>query len=622
MAVENVSIVDTLDDGRESPDTGTFLTNATTAGHDANGERIGFLRFQAVDVPQGATITSATLTVEVTAIAGSPDTECHGVDVDDLAQFADPGNLPSNAALTTASTNFAPTGEGSEQIDVTAQMQAIVNRAAWVAGNDLGFLFRDNVATGSNIFQIEDFEDAGTGEASLSIEYSEVPPDAEPPTGTATGVGHAPTQTLSGHPPAGEATGQGHAPNPFLAGATPPTGTATGQGFAPRIRLPVQKPELLVQVQFEQTSLFVGTLHNISEDVRSGRISRGISLFDGVYGSAEAGKAELVLNNRSGNYDPTNEDSDHWDAVAGKTQVQPMRLFMIRLTYNGVLFGVFFGFVDSWQMNYPGFGKDATATLTGTDAIKLFSAWDRPAEADEGANDKVDERIVRVADDVGWPLGQRDLFDDPLGGLQATDLAGDQWKLVTEAAETNLGLVFFSGEGALTYNSVFNFPGSPVATFGDGDGELPFESVELAHDDTQLANRVTITATGGTPQTQEDTASQDEFGLRTFDRELPLLSDTAAATHAERVLTLLSQPLPRIERITINPFARYGLFEQVLARDIGARIAVKFSVLGRTARVERECFILGIEHTFDAVAPWWRTTWTLADAERFDDLGS
>src|SRR5690606_21634787 len=92
--------------------------------------------------------------------------------------------------------------------------------------------------------------------------------------------------------------------------------------------------------------------------------------------------------------------------------------------------------------------------------------------------------------------------------------------------------------------------------------------------------------------------------------------------HAVRVLELLSQPELRIDSITIDPFTDPGLFEQVLTRDFGDRITVRIPVLGRATPIERDVYIRGVEHTFDAVSPWWLTKWTLADAERFDNVAS
>lgn len=171
MATVNVHITVTGDDGSELVGVG-LITNSYGAGATSGIDVHGFLRFQSVTGPvSGATINSATITHNVTAIAGTPDTTCYGVDVDDAAAFSDPGNLPSAAARTTASSDADPAGTGSRTINVATQVQEIVNRAGWASGNDMAFVMIDN-GTGENNWSAEDFQAAGTAEAFLDIDYT------------------------------------------------------------------------------------------------------------------------------------------------------------------------------------------------------------------------------------------------------------------------------------------------------------------------------------------------------------------------------------------------------------------------------------------------------------------
>lgn len=155
-----------------------FFPNFVMAGMAFEEEYEAGLRFLSVDVPPGATITSATITLDVTSIAGTPETTVYGVDVDDAAAWADPGNLPGNASTTTASAS-GPTATGSQQVTVTNIVQEIVDRGGWASGNDMAFVALNDKAISSleHTWRAEDYSDAGGNQASLYIEY------IGPPTG-------------------------------------------------------------------------------------------------------------------------------------------------------------------------------------------------------------------------------------------------------------------------------------------------------------------------------------------------------------------------------------------------------------------------------------------------------
>lgn len=590
VAWTNVSNILSSDDSRA-----TASVSGTTTAEYAKATGFGF------SIPAGATILGIVVEVEW-------NRENTGQPILGHARIVKSGSLAGtdkNSGLVTATTDTYQTFGGPTDLWGQSWTASDINSSGFGAGSRM----RANGGTATEV-RIDHIR--------ITVYWE--PAQAEPGAGSISVAGFAPVAGFTSKPTLGAVSVAGFAPNPFLAGAAPATGSISVAGFAPRIRGKVQKPDLVLDVNFFPIDLYTGSFSDIGADIRSGRIQRGLSRFDGVYGTSGAGRCELVLDNRSAKYDPTNTSSPYWDNVNGRTFVQPMRRFFLRADYLDTTYNLFSGFTDSWALDYPEFGQDAIVRLAGTDGVKLFSGYDAAPGSPVGSGDKIDERIARVADNVGWPSAQRDLYDDPLGGVQSTDLGGDQWRLITDAAETNLGLVYFDGAGNIVYNSLFAFPTTSVATFGDEGTDLPFESVDLAFDDVQLANEVRITATGSTEQVSSDTDSQDEYGIRTFTRTLPFLSDTAAATHADRVLELLATPELRIERITINPLSRYGLFEQVLTREIGDRITVKFGALGRTGRIERDCYIFGIEHQFDVAGQWWRTTWTLADAGRFDDL--
>lgn len=165
----SLSISETGDDAYDlSGALGTTENSWQVGNNSFLGAATAGLRFQSSGLAQGAPIAAATLSINVTAITGTPQSTVHGVDVDDAAQWSDPGVLPSGVDRTTASTAFNPTGTGIATVDVTSQIQEIVNRAGF-AGGAIALVLVDAAGSGDNLFNGEDFSDAGTDEATLEI---------------------------------------------------------------------------------------------------------------------------------------------------------------------------------------------------------------------------------------------------------------------------------------------------------------------------------------------------------------------------------------------------------------------------------------------------------------------
>jgi hypothetical protein len=127
------------------------------------------VRFQTVNVPNASTITSATLTLRYTE-APSGSVTVYGIDTDDLAAFSNAASINS-APQTTASAVFSGGSSGADKsVDVTSIVQEIVNRAGWVANNDMGFVWP---APGSgNSIGAQAYDGSSTLCARLSITYA------------------------------------------------------------------------------------------------------------------------------------------------------------------------------------------------------------------------------------------------------------------------------------------------------------------------------------------------------------------------------------------------------------------------------------------------------------------
>jgi hypothetical protein len=380
-------------------------------------------------------------------------------------------------------------------------------------------------------------------------------------------------------------------------------------------------PNLIVEVDFEAGAFETPTTWtDVTAWVRAGSINRGVSRFDGVYARAEAGTAHVVLNNQDARFDPTNLSGPYVDA--GVSLIQPMRHWRIRAAGG---YNLWRGYADSWSVEYPHLNHDSVCMLRGTDGTKVLANFDGGERVLAGEGEATGARIGRILDNANWPAAQRDL-DTGNTTVGATTLDQPAWPEVLLTSDTEIGETYFDGTGKLVFrerHAIWTDARSltPQAVFGDGGGaELPYADIEVAFDDTQIANLIRISRAGGIEQTAEDNDSQNKYLIHSFVRsDLIHQSDTDSLAYAQYVLSILKDGELRFDSLTIKPQASpTTLYPHALGRELGDRITVKLRPVGRADVLERDAFIRGIRHDFTPAT--WVTTWALQDATRFDFL--
>lgn len=217
MPTVSYGIATTADDVTYAPTFGGILDSLPANGNTSGTIFTAGLRFIAVAVPQGATVSSATLTLKTdpaNPATGSAWGAIKGVAADDAPIWTTTD--PSAASKTTQSVTITSTA--TVAYDVTAIVQAIINRAGWASGNALAFA-GDPTGANGYIYWI-DRSNSSVDCAQLAITYATGGPASYAIDAAANG--------------SGTAVGAGGAIRP-LAGAAQASGTATGR-FVPPVR--------------------------------------------------------------------------------------------------------------------------------------------------------------------------------------------------------------------------------------------------------------------------------------------------------------------------------------------------------------------------------------------------
>lgn len=301
---------------------------------------------------------------------------------------------------------------------------------------------------------------------------------------------------------------------------------------------------------------------DISAYVRSFSISTGRNR---ALEKFKAGTASLVLNNRTGLFDPENLSGSY--VSAGETQLIPMVPIRISARFpktTGTVYPLFYGYADSWTCEYPG-TKDAVTVVAATDAMKVFAKFE-PAGPSEpvGDGELSGARVNRVLDLWNWPGGERDI-DTGLNTLQATTLAQKASQEIDSVCDSEYGDFFISAIGRPTFRQRFSRSSaersitnqvtfSDVQANVDAGTAIGYTGISRSGDGDLIRNVVTRQNIGGVAQTVTDVASVAKFQL-VSDVKTDLVndSDVQALEVAQWISGLFSTFEQRVEYVDVAP---------------------------------------------------------------------
>ncbi|GAC29615.1 DUF6701 domain-containing protein [Brumicola pallidula] len=147
-------------------------------GHDdyAGGLQIVGMRFESINIPQGATITSAHIQfVTDDANSGTTNLVIFGEDNESPNVFSNSDDNISDRTKTSASVNWSPAAWNNENelqqtSDISVIIQEIVNRTGWAANNDIAVIIEPGSGcTSSSCERTATSHDGDSGDAPLLV---------------------------------------------------------------------------------------------------------------------------------------------------------------------------------------------------------------------------------------------------------------------------------------------------------------------------------------------------------------------------------------------------------------------------------------------------------------------
>ena len=181
-----VRVIDGLDDAEEMPGGSMSLSSSDLELVFDYGDQIVALRFNNIDIPQAASILSATVQFQVDEVSSAPTSlSIKGQADDNALAFSSSNASVSSRPTSGASISWNPppwtaigqAGPDQRRPDIAPVIQEIVNRSGWSPGNSLVIVLS---GTGERV--AESYNGSPDGAPLLRVEYSTAPPVNQPPT--------------------------------------------------------------------------------------------------------------------------------------------------------------------------------------------------------------------------------------------------------------------------------------------------------------------------------------------------------------------------------------------------------------------------------------------------------
>lgn len=345
------------------------------------------------------------------------------------------------------------------------------------------------------------------------------------------------------------------------------------------------------------------TYTDVSAYVRSADTTRGRS---DELARVEPGQSTTVVSNRDRRFEPG------FSGGAYFPNVKLMRRIRHSLTWAGITYPIYTGFIQTVDQEYPAMNKDAVAVIRAADLFSVLNLHELhdvsypPALSGARINSVLADAGVLEADRLldrpfrrPTEAGQSLMADTgTLSGVTALSH-------ILDVAESENGVFFISPEG----KAVFQDRHHRILRRRVSDGSvsaagLTYSALSGRFDESQLWNAVRITPLGGLAAVATDATSEADYFKRTYTRGFQIEAANEAADAANYLLGRLRQPAIRFDEVEVvaaqNATVHWPL---VLGTDISRRLTVEHTTPnGGTITSDQFVEAIGYQITPDYVA--------------------
>lgn len=359
-----------------------------------------------------------------------------------------------------------------------------------------------------------------------------------------------------------------------------------------------------------------GLLTDVSAYLRTDDLSIRRGRADELQGG-QAGTLTCILRNPDRRFEP------EYASGAYSPNVVPMRRIVLDATWNSATYNLFRGLITSWTPDYDAATGDAIVIVQAVDLLGSYLAQAVNQVSVAGMN--TGQAIVAVIFQGGAGLSAFDHDADFGNSVLSSSYTGvgEKMAAVIQAAARVEGTpVWCDGQGRVIFQSRQARYNVSAPAVGIGGATEPQASRIrlLATADQYLYASVTVTRSGGTPQTATSATTLASYGPRELVLSLETASDNESYALADYLLSLYDEPRLRIQEIELHgETAPATLWPIILDAEVQDRVTVTHQPPGGGAPIVREVRIESIALSVRGNA--WSAVWTLSPSDT-DDLNA
>ena len=340
-------------------------------------------------------------------------------------------------------------------------------------------------------------------------------------------------------------------------------------------------------------------------DVRSLSIRRGRTREDQA---VQPGSLSLVLENRSGKYDPDNSASPYfWNGYSLLTRGMGVR---ISATWSGTTYVIYRGYLEQLDIDAS---LDPVATFQFTDALAYLGTQTVTAISSSYSGDTTSTRLGRILDAISWDASLRSISGSRQ--MQPTTFGDTALSLGDQVSRCEFGRFYVDRQGKvvlLPYESTFTTPTRIAFSDTRASGTIEYDTIVTTPGAKYLVNSVTLNQATGTAQTFTDTNSTLRYGVYPKSYDAPLLTNSVALDLATVIAYRYSLPKTRVDHVEFDALGiDSSSWASLLQTDLGDNVTVARTTVDARSRTYTD-LVESISH--DLTPDGWRVGMDLSPA--------
>lgn len=344
----------------------------------------------------------------------------------------------------------------------------------------------------------------------------------------------------------------------------------------------------LLRAQFYVSGSFqnVETLDLRSVDIRRGR-ERPDQRFD-------AGSMTIVLDNRSGIYDP-DITTGPW-VTGGISNLKDGLRGRFVANWNSIDYVLFDGYLETTDVDA---GFDATVTMTFVDGLARLGKVDAPQlKQSSFSGETTSTRVGRMLTIAKWPTGSMRSLTGSVK-VTGTTQGANILDIIHECSLAEAGAFYLSRTGVATFVNLANKFSRPTQLLFDDSravNTVEYSELKTTPGTLQVKNRGVVKRGKLKTQSFLYKPSSDKYGVKTNQIEAPVLLDGTALKLATYLARRDSSPKTHVESVTFQALALDVLYPDLLETELLDQVTVKRrTVDGRNLTIN--LVVEGIEHS-------------------------